>query len=109
FADTGDMWRSRYETENFTQNLDELWSQVEPLYDELHTYVRNKLQERYGVKIDTSDGYIPANILGNMWAQSWVNIEPYVRPYPDASEVDVSDSMQQNGYTVQQMFEMSNE
>lgn len=58
------MWKSRYETENFVENLDELWEQVSPLYDELHTYVINKLKEKYGDKIDTSDGYIPANILG---------------------------------------------
>lgn len=44
-----------------------------------------------------------------MWAQSWINIEPDVRPYPNASEVDVTDAMNQAGYTVLQMFEVSND
>lgn len=45
-----------------------------------------------------------------MWAQSWVNIENLVRPYPDASEVDVTQAMQgDDDIDVQWMFEKSNE
>ena len=36
---------------------------------------------------------------GNMWAQSWMNIEPLVRPYPNKTSIDVTDEMQrQVGY-----------
>jgi peptidyl-dipeptidase A len=31
---------------------------------------------------------------GNMWAQSWMNIEPLVRPYPDKTSIDVTEEMQ---------------
>lgn len=63
----GVMWRDRYETENFIETMDELWDEVKPLYDELHTYVMRKLQTFYGDEIDTSDGLIPANILGKVY------------------------------------------
>lgn len=48
FNDTGDMWRARYEDDNFTENMQQIWNRVEPLYRELHTYTRNKLIEIYG-------------------------------------------------------------
>lgn len=61
------MWRARYEDDSLVQMVDELWSEVEPLYDELHKYVRFQLLELYGDKMDKSDKMIPAHILGNMW------------------------------------------
>jgi len=64
FSDLGAMWREDFETDNFIQSIDKLWKMVEPLYLELHTYVKRKLSQRYGKKIDVSDGLIPANILG---------------------------------------------
>lgn len=64
FADKGDMWRSSYESDDFVQEIDELWKIVQPLYNVLHKYVLRKLKEKYGDQIDFSDGLIPANILG---------------------------------------------
>lgn len=64
FSDMGEMWRRGYESENFIEDLDNLWMQVKPLYDELHRYTRKKLKERYGNEIDVSDGLIPAHVLG---------------------------------------------
>src|SRR5260370_23949337 len=50
FADTGAMWRSKYDMapDAFAKELDRLWAQVRPLYLSLHAYVRNKLREKYG-------------------------------------------------------------
>ena len=64
------------------QELDRLWTQVRPLYLSLHTYVRKKLREKYGDAVP-AHGPIPAQFLGNMWAQDWSNIYDLVAP-PDA-------------------------
>ena len=50
FADTGAMWRSKYDMppDAFATELDRLWEQVRPLYVSLHAYVRRKLREKYG-------------------------------------------------------------
>ena len=42
FADTGAMWRSKYDMppDAFSKELDRLWGQLQPLYLSLHTYVR---------------------------------------------------------------------
>lgn len=53
-----------YETDTFSNDVDELWEKVKPLYEELHKYVSKKLKEFYGDELDISDGLIPAHVLG---------------------------------------------
>lgn len=82
FSDTGAMWRSNYDMspEEFAATTERLWQEVKPLYDSLHTYVRWKLNEKYGDTIQPRTGPIRADLLGNMWAQEWGNIYPLVAP-----------------------------
>jgi len=81
FANTGAMWRAKYDMEPdaFAKELDRLWEQVRPLYLSLHAFVRSKLREKYGDAVP-ANGPIPADLLGNMWAQEWSNIYPLVAP-----------------------------
>jgi peptidyl-dipeptidase A len=81
FADTGAMWRSKYDMPpaDFAKELDRLWEQVRPLYVSLHAYVRTKLREKYGDAVP-ANGPIPAHLLGNMWAQDWSNVYSLVAP-----------------------------
>jgi peptidyl-dipeptidase A len=81
FADTGAMWRSKYDMppDQFTKELDRLWEQVRPLYVKLHAYVRMKLREKYG-DVVPENGPIPAHLLGNIWAQDWMNVYKLVAP-----------------------------
>jgi peptidyl-dipeptidase A len=82
FADVGAMWRSGYDMppEQFARMADTLWKEVEPLYLSLHTYVRWKLNEKYGDAVQSKTGPIRADLLGNMWAQEWGNIYDVVAP-----------------------------
>jgi peptidyl-dipeptidase A len=81
FADTGAMWRSKYDmpADAFAKELDRLWQQLGPLYTSLHTYVRSRLREKYG-DIVPVNGPIPAHLLGNLWQQDWSNLYPLVAP-----------------------------
>ncbi|HEX4386553.1 MAG TPA: M2 family metallopeptidase [Myxococcales bacterium] len=101
YANMGDMWRSHYDlpAESFEKETDKLWQQVKPLYDDLHCYVRGKLQQQYG-KEKVPDGKpIPAHLLGNMWAQEWTNIYPLVEPYKNAASLDVEGAMTAQKWT----------
>jgi peptidyl-dipeptidase A len=82
FENVGAMWRSNYDMkpDEFSAELDRLWTQVRPLYVSLHAYVRNQLLKKYGPSVIPADGEIPAHLLGNMWAQDWANIYPLVAP-----------------------------
>ncbi len=99
FANTGDLWRSGYEMSpaDFEKEIDRLWSQVRPLYEDLHCYVRAKLAQHYVGKVPV-DGPIPAHLLGNMWAQEWNNIYPLVVPYKGEPSLDVDAGLKRQKY-----------
>ena len=82
YRDVGAMWRSGYDMspEEFGALTDKLWREVEPLYKALHTYVRAKLNAKYGDAVQAKTGPIRADLLGNMWAQEWGNIYDLVAP-----------------------------
>jgi peptidyl-dipeptidase A len=92
FADTGAMWRSRYdmEPEAFAKEADRLWAEVQPLYRSLHAYVRSRLRAVYGPDRVPERGPIPAHLLGNMWAQSWEAVYPILAPERAAGGVDLT-------------------
>lgn len=100
FANTGAMWRSGYDMspEEFAQTTERLWQEVKPLYMALHTYVRWKLNEKYGDAVQPKTGPIRADLLGNMWAQEWGNIYPLVAP-PGSGDLgyDIGDLLKAKG------------
>ena len=58
FADTGAMWRAGYDMEPdaFAAETDRLWEQVKPFYENLHCYVRGRLNARYGDAVQPDSG-----------------------------------------------------
>jgi peptidyl-dipeptidase A len=105
FADTGAIWRAKYDMtpEEFSDDLERLWQQVKPLYMQLHAYVRRRLIEKYGAAADRPDGLIPADLLGNMWAQEWGNIYDIVAPPSVAPTYDLAKALQDRGTDARQM------
>jgi peptidyl-dipeptidase A len=104
FADNGAMWRSKYDMppEAFAKELDRLWEQVRPLYLALHAYVRARLREKYGDAVPAS-GPIPADLLGDMWAQEWDNIYPLVAPANADPGYDVTELLKKRDTDWRQM------
>jgi len=100
YKDLGAMWRSNYDmpADDFAQELDRLWGQVKPLYDDLHCYVRSELGKEYGEDKVPQDQPIPAHLLGNMWAQSWGNIYDLVAPQDADPGYDITEQLAANDY-----------
>jgi len=105
FKDVGDMWRARYDlpSDEFAAETDRLWGQVKPLYDELHCHVRAKLNEKYGDDVAPTDRAIRADLLGNMWAQSWGNIYDLVAPGDADPGYDLTELLVANNYDAEKM------
>lgn len=82
YKDTGELWRAGYDMTpaQFSAEVERAWGQLQPLYAELQAYVRTRLVAKYGVAAKRDDGMIPAELLGNMWAQEWGNIYDVVAP-----------------------------
>ena len=94
FKDLGVMWRAGYDMapEEFDALSEHLWQQVKPLYDGLHCYARARLAKHYGEDKVPAGKPIPAQLLGNMWAQQWNKIYPDIlKPYPQAN-VETADA-----------------
>jgi len=107
YADTGAMWRSNYDMapDAFAAETDRLWGQVKPLYTALHCYVRKRLSDNYGADVVPLDQPIPAQLLGNIWAQQWGNIYDIVAPRDADPGYDLTKLLKNNGYDAHKMVQ----
>ncbi|KAK3605969.1 hypothetical protein CHS0354_019648 [Potamilus streckersoni] len=109
YQDTGEYWRSSYESETFQTDIERLLQQLQPLYQNLHTYVRRELMAIYGNDKFPASGHIPAHLLGNMWAQSWNNIYDIVVPFKNKQSIDITATLQEKGFNARMMFRTAEE
>ena len=100
YADTGALWRSWYDMppDAFARDVDRLWAQLEPFYRNLHCYVRARLNARYGDAVQPRKGPIRADLLGNMWGQTWSNIYDIVQPQDLSMGYDLTQALRSHGY-----------
>ena len=99
YNDLSELWKSRYDMQSdaFEAEVDRLWGQVEPLYREMHCFMRQHLRQEFGADRVPRKGPIPAHLLGNMWAQEWQGLYDAVVPDPSAA-VDLDAAIQQAGW-----------
>jgi len=109
YADAGALWRGGYDMdgEAFVKEADRLWGQVKPLYDQLHCNTRAALNDKYGDDVQPADAPIRADLLGNMWGQSWGNIYEMVAPKNGGEGVDVTALLLKNDYDQKKMVEVA--
>lgn len=107
FNDPVAYWNFDFESETFENDISELWEQLRPFYQQFHAYVRNKLVKKYGKDVVSETGPIPAHLLGNMWAQSWGNINDIVNPFYGKTSVTATEEMLKQGYTPLKMAKLA--
>ncbi|XP_037517553.1 angiotensin-converting enzyme [Rhipicephalus sanguineus] len=108
FEDASQMWQETYEYEGFEESMARLWKQLEPLYKQLHAYVRAKLIDVYGDKIK-ADGPIPAHLLGHIHSQHWHALNEITKPFPNKKAVNITVTMREKNMTVIDMFRLAEE
>lgn len=94
-----------YEDPTFESQLENIFEEIRPLYQQIHAYVRHALKAKYGDLI-TEEGLIPMHLLGNMWGQTWDSVFKHTKPYPNKKSTDVTDEMKRQNYTALKMFQL---
>src|SRR4029079_507781 len=99
YSDTGALWRSWYDmpAESFSSTTERLWSQLAPMYRQLHCYARARLNETYGAAVQPRTGPIRADLLGDMWAQSWGNVYDLLAPKNGSLGYDLTEALVRHG------------
>jgi len=59
-----EYWLFPYEDADFRRQLEEVWNEIRPLYEQLHAYVRRKLRDFYGPEKISRQAPLPAHVLG---------------------------------------------
>ena len=117
YPNMAEMWAAAYDDgsanfslETLRKQMSDIWAQLKPNYEKLHAYVRMKLRNdpRFASKVKKF-GYLPANLLGNMWAQEWTSLADDTKPYPDAPSFDATEAMKKANYDATIMFQKANE
>jgi peptidyl-dipeptidase A len=100
FADMAEIWTGSYDmsSASFGRDIDRLWQETKPLYEQLHCYVRARLRKHYGKAKVPEATAIPAHVLGNMWAQQWDELYPWLEPFPGKGVTDLNRRLVQQGY-----------
>jgi len=107
YENVGQMWLSNYDMapDAMEAEVERLWGQLQPFYEQLHCYVRQGLNRHYGDSVQADTGPIRADILGNMWAQDWSTLMPIVRPRGRAATYDTTELLRRAGYNERRMVE----
>jgi peptidyl-dipeptidase A len=108
FADVGALWRSGYDMkpEEFEADVERMWSEVKPFYEELHCYARAKLRAKYGKDRVPEHAPIPVSLLGNMWAQTWGEVFDVLQPYPGGPTLDAGAALKAKNVDAKAMVKM---
>lgn len=105
FTSGAELWLSEYEDPTIEHQLENIFEEIRPLYQQLHAYVRHSLRGKYGDLV-SEGGLIPMHLLGNMWAQSWESVFKYTKPFPNKRSTDVTEEMTKQNYTPLKMFQL---
>jgi peptidyl-dipeptidase A len=79
---------------NFRNDIEQVWEEILPLYELLHSFVRKKFRDFYGPDKISKNAPLPEHIFGSVNGQSWSKILDIVIPYPGRNILDVTPAMQ---------------
>ena len=108
YSDVGELWRDNFDMKpaDFEADVERLWNDVKPMYEELHCYVRAKLRAKYGKDKVPEHAPIPTQILGDLWAQEWGHVYDLVEPYKGEPSLDVDKKLREKKYDAKKMVKL---
>jgi peptidyl-dipeptidase A len=107
FQNVADMWLSNYDmpSADMEREVERLWGQMQPFYEQLHCHVRARLNATYGDAIVPENQPIRADLLGNMWAQDWTTLNDIVGVRQARPNFDLTQQLVRQNYNAVRMVE----
>ncbi len=107
FQNVADMWLSNYDmpSADMEREVERLWGQMQPFYEQLHCHVRSRLNATYGDAIVPENQPIRADLLGNMWAQDWTTLNDIVGVRQARPNFDLTQQLVRQRYDARRMVE----
>jgi peptidyl-dipeptidase A len=107
YANVAELWLSKYDmpADAMEREVERLWDQMKPFYEQLQCYVRAELNENLGAEVQPLDAPIRADLLGNMWAQDWTPLFERVAPAASAPAYNLTNLLVNQGYDERRMVE----
>ncbi|KAH9499518.1 hypothetical protein Btru_078039, partial [Bulinus truncatus] len=108
YKDAGEGWRNDFVTDTFEQDMQRLYYQILPLYEQLHAFVSRKLKTRYGEKDFPKTGQIPAHLLGQPWERNWNLLFDKLIVSSDVNIIDkITQNMINKNFTHETIFQLA--
>ncbi|XP_055906896.1 angiotensin-converting enzyme-like [Eupeodes corollae] len=91
---------------NMTE-MEHVMMQIQPLYLQLHGFIRNQLNKKYGDLVIKSNGPIPHHLYEQVMAQAWTPGSIIDDMYPHKDLPPFDEILKQNNYDTLKMFKMA--
>jgi peptidyl-dipeptidase A len=107
YANVAELWLSKYDmpADAMEREVERLWGQMQPFYEQLQCHVRGELNEKLGDAVQPLDEPIRADLLGNMWAQDWTPLYDRVAPAESSPAYNLTNLLVAQGYDEIRMVE----
>ncbi|XP_055906421.1 angiotensin-converting enzyme-like [Eupeodes corollae] len=83
-------------------------NETQPLYLQLHAFIRNQLYKKYGLKIIKANGVIPDHLFRQVVAQIWTNASIIEEMFPLAKLPPYNNILKNNNYDALELFKTAN-
>uniref|UniRef100_A0A5S6QW86 Angiotensin-converting enzyme n=1 Tax=Trichuris muris TaxID=70415 RepID=A0A5S6QW86_TRIMR len=98
-------WEKLYESEHLTKDVETLWSKLQPLYEELHAYVRQKLIKKYR-NVNFESSTIEIQLTKQLWSEDWSSLLDDVLPYEKVSFGDIEKHLRAENVSTAGLYHM---
>ncbi|XP_034316838.2 angiotensin-converting enzyme [Magallana gigas] len=106
-TDVADWWGKQYEMAYFRNEIARLFRELQPLYQEIHAYVRKRLLMLHGRDLFSRSGHIPAHLLGSLEGGNIHRIYNLLEPYPKAPKVNITKIMIEQNFNISLLYRLA--
>ncbi|CDW53617.1 angiotensin converting enzyme [Trichuris trichiura] len=96
-------WEKLYESGELANDVEKLWTDLLPLYEELHAYARRRLMKKYkNFNVST----IEIHLFRDLWSEDWSGLMNDLIPYKDTPSGDITQKLKEENISLRKLYHM---